>query len=425
MTRAGLAATLVLLLAVPGKTLAAGFAISELGSRESGRGAAAAALADDASALFYNPANVARLWGLNVEVGGSGIIAGWSWTPPDGSSLAPAKTEPGVAMPPHAVATYGLGTMPVLGDVAVGLGYSVPFGSTFSWPASWAGREDVQKIALTVHELTPTVALRPSRFIAVGASFRFLPSNVYLKRAVRLGTAEEGTVELGGWAAGIGAAAGVTILPTESLALAFAWRSPVTLDFAGKSNFVFPPPFDPSAVDKDVKASLPLPQIFRAGLAFDVVPKVLNVSADVEYQQWSTFKSLDIRFQNADGTETISSNPRDSTNGWVVHAGLELRATESFFVRAGYTWDQLTIPEAAVNAAPPDSDKHVVSVGASYTFDNYVVSAHFSDAFFAPRTALSNAFPGTYRGLYPGGTVAYLFGLSLAAKFDVGPSPAP
>lgn len=405
--------------------LAGGFSISEVGSRASGRGGAAAALYDDASAIYYNPANISRLEGLNVSLGISGLMPGWEWSPPAGATGTATKSESTLVPPPHGSVTYLLGHAPVLGDVAAGVGFYVPYGSSFSWPTGWAGSESVQKIALTVYELAPTLAVRPHRTFALGASFRYLPASVYLNQAVRFGSAESGTVELSGTGAGFGASAGLSLWPIDRLSIALAWRSPVTLNLKGASNFNFPPPFDPNAVDKDVKTSVPLAQVFRLGVAVDAVPRRLNLSADVEYQLWSTFKSLDIRFQNADGTETISSSPRDSKNSFVVHAGGEVHVTDAFAIRAGYAWDQLTLPELTVNPAPPDSDKHVVSVGASYNFEHFGINAHFSDVFFVRRTSLTSPFPGTWTGAYPGGTMAYIFGLSLTTNLDVGPAFGP
>lgn len=407
----------------PLAALAGGFSLSEVGSRASGRAGAAAALSDDASAIFYNPANISRLEGLNVSVGLSGLMPRWRWEPADGSGAAPASSEVTLVPPPHASVSYLFGRAPVVGDLALGLGFYVPYGSSFSWPEGWAGREEVQQIGLTVYELAPTLAVRPSKHFALGAGFRVLPASVYLKRAVRFGAAEEGTVELAGSGVGLGASAGISFWPVEAVSIAVTWRSPVTLNLAGQSDFDFPPPFDTSANDRQVRTSIPLPQVFRVGLAFDVVPRRLNLSADLQYQLWSTFESLDLRFQNPDGTETVSASPRSSRNSVVVHAGGELKIIEGFAVRAGYAWDQHTLPESTVNPAPPDSDKHVVSVGASYDFRHFGINAHFSNVFFTPRTAESSPFPGRWSGGYAGGsTMAYIFGLSLTARLDVGPA---
>jgi long-subunit fatty acid transport protein len=86
----------------------------------------------------------------------------------------------------------------------------------------------------------------------------------------------------------------------------------------------------------------------------------------------------------------------------------------------GYLWDQRTLPEATVNPAPPDSDRHIMTLGASYWMDTFGIHANFSNAFFARRTALTSAMPGTWEGGWPGGTVGWIFGLTVSANLDVG-----
>jgi long-chain fatty acid transport protein len=404
--------------AAPGLARAGGFAISENGSVASGRGTAAAALYGDPSSVIYNPANVSRGRGLQLSLGGSGLMP--KWTHSAGGTLT--ESETGIVPPPNFSATWQLGDTGI-GDLGAGLGVYVPYGSTFAWPALWNGREQIQEIGLTVFEISPVLALRPHRTFALGAGFRYLPSSVYMKQAVQFpGGSQDGSLELGGTGSGVGASAGLSFWPMEGLSLAFVWRSPVTLKMEGESDFDFPAPFDAMAVDRDVRTEVPLAQVFRFGVAWDALPGKLNLSADLEYQLWSEFKELAITFVNPDGSEEIKASPRNSQDSFVVHVGGEYKVTDRFAVRAGYIWDQHTLPEETVNPAPPDSDKHVASVGASYLFDRFGVHAHFSNVFFARRTANTSDFPGEWDGAWPGGTMAYMFGLSLSANLD---APAP
>jgi long-chain fatty acid transport protein len=186
----------------------------------------------------------------------------------------------------------------------------------------------------------------------------------------------------------------------------------------GQANFNFPAPFDTDAVDKDVTTKIPLAQVLRLGLAWDVT-KELNLSVDLQRQMWSSFQNLSIHFKNSDGTETVQSSARNSTDSWVFGLSGQYKVTDALAIRAAYAFDQHTLPEYTVNPAPPDSDKHVISLGLSYLFGRYGIHAHFADAIFAKRTTFTNSMPGTWVGGYGGGTMAYIFGLSLSAALDV------
>lgn len=413
-------------LLVPAAARAGGFSVSEVGSRESGRGTAAAALAESPAAIFYNPANLAPQDGLRLQLGGSGLMPLWSHT--DLVSGEATKSNGGVTTPPHFAASYNFGDIG-LGQLALGAGVFVPYGSTFSWPADWAGRAEVQEIALQVFEISPALSWQPHKMFSIGASFRYLPANVYLKQAVLFGSEQEGSVALSGSGSGMGAGVGIGFFPVDGLSIGVAWRSAVTLSFKGQSNFDFPAPFDPQAIDKDVKTSIDLPNNLRFGIAYEVL-KGLSLSADLEYQMWSSFKELAITFVNPDGTETVSASPRNSTDSFVFHVGGEYRFHPNVAIRAGYVYDQHTLPEETVNPAPPDSDKHVISLGLSAYFSSFGVHLNFADVIFAQRTSTTSDFPGKWQGAYPANTMAYIFGLSLSANLDVGPSgsqrdPAP
>ncbi len=410
-------ALLAALFALPLTAAAGGLGISEFGSQASGRGYAAAALFDDPSAVFYNPANVSRLEGVQVAVGAAAMMPRFSYTPVSGSPEE--KTDSTVLPPPHLSATWMLGNFGI-GDTALGVGFYIPYGSTFSWPAGWSGREQIEQISLNVFEVSPVLSVRPAKWFSLGAGFRYLPAQVYLKQAVDFGTQKEGQVELGGSGDGMGASAGLSVFPADWLSLALTWRSAVTLKFKGNSNFQFPAPFEPDGQSGTVATQVPLAQVFRFGVAADVIPHRFNLSADLEYSQWSTFKELSITFIDPSGHQTVQSSPKNEKDSFTVHVGGEYKITDAFAVRAGYVWDQHTVPEATVNPAPPDSDLHIITVGASYYFGRrFALHAHVEDVIFAKRTSTTSDFPGTWQGGYPGGTMAWIFGLTASMALDV------
>ena len=415
VTLAGLALTAGLL---TGLASAASFSISEMGSRASGRGYAVAALYDNPSTIYYNPANISRLEGVQLDLGATAIMPRWQWSPVYGSEPGEkTKSETGMVPPPSFSATYNIGN-PGQGDMAVGLGVYVPFGSTFAWPEDWAGRGDIQKIALQVIEVAPAIAWRPAKELSIGATFRYMPSQVYLKQAIVLPEGE-GDIELAGGGTGYGASVGIGIYPNDRTSLALTWRSGTTIALKGDSDITLPAPFDASAVDRDVTADLPLPYELRFGIAYEAIPQKLMLSADVNYQMWEVYKSLDITFTNPDGSKELVSKARDSHDTVSLHLGAEYMVSDVLALRAGYVFDQMSLPEATVNAAPPDSNKHVATVGASYFFGDFGVHAHFENVFFQPRTSRTAEFPGRWKGGYEAGTMAYVAGLSFSAAFDV------
>lgn len=276
--RSSLASLVSVVLAGP--ALAGGFSVNETGSRYAGRGNAVVAVSDSSIAALVNPANLTALTGLQLELGATVIVPRFSYTDLDGREQ---QSSPGVVTPPALTVSYTFTDLPAVGDLALGLGVFTPYGSTLSWPDGWVHNQAIQTLSLMAFEISPVVALRPHRVVAVGAGFRLMPATLAMRRAVRFADQSEGSVDLAGSGTAYGATVGVTVWPLDGLALAFAWRSPAVLNASGESDLDFPAPFDAQAEDRLIEGELPFPAVFRAGVAWDAVPR-LNVSADVELQ---------------------------------------------------------------------------------------------------------------------------------------------
>jgi long-subunit fatty acid transport protein len=193
------------------------------------------------------------------------------------------------------------------------------------------------------------------------------------------------------------------------------------LTFEGQSNFTFPPPFDTEADDRDVEAKLNLPDRYVLGVAYELLPKQLTLVGDVTFERWSSFKQLRIDFLNEDGTRDVQRDIRNGKDVVQFKAGAEYKFGQVAAVRAGYVFDPTIADEEYVGAAPPDSNTHVVALGGSYYYGNWLgFHAHAMAAIFAARESLTSSFPAEWRGGYAG-SKAFLFGLSISAKLDAGP----
>ena len=124
---------ILFLLSVP-VTLAGGFQLNEHGSRPMGLGGAFTAIANDASAVYWNGAGLSFLEGTNIILG-SAIIA------PRTSFRGPAPLIDKTSMDaqdffvPHFFITHKVNEM-----FSFGAGVSVPFGLGTRWPTDWIGR---------------------------------------------------------------------------------------------------------------------------------------------------------------------------------------------------------------------------------------------------------------------------------------------
>lgn len=410
-------------LMLPVTASAGGYIVGEIDSQISGRGGAATALQGTASAVFFNPANLTSIEGFQARIGISAIFPRWRFeaTTPGQKN---AKTINNGSTPPNFSAAYKLGNLG-FGDLAAGVGVYVPYGASFKWPANWAGRQDLQEIGLQIWEISPVLALRPSEMFSIGVGLRVLPGKVYLRQAIPLGagTGYDGSVELSGAGTAVSWSAGVSIWGFENLSLGLSWRAPAILKVSGQSDVDLPPPYDTLARDRDVRARINLPQVLRLGAVYDIIPDVLNVSADIELQQWSVFKQLKFVLTDpTDGSEEKVVQTRNAQDSITFHLGGEYEIFDGLAVRAGYVYDEKILPEETVNPAPPDSDRHVITAGVSYVLDDWLgFHMHYAHVFFVRRTSTTAPFPGTWEGGHGAATMAFVAGLSISASFDLAP----
>src|SRR6476620_8667516 len=133
------------------------------GTAASGMGNAFSAQADDPSALHYNPAGMTQLHGVEFMTGV--LLSGGttSFTSPTGAT-ATGDRNGSVAWPPpgHLYVTANLKDLGVtaLGDLTVGIGMTVPFGSLTRWPNDGPFRTATTFNSLPRLDIKPTLAYK-------------------------------------------------------------------------------------------------------------------------------------------------------------------------------------------------------------------------------------------------------------------------
>ena len=181
--QAGAALALSAFILAPSPALAAGFALFEQGAKGMGFAGAFTAQANDASAIFHNPAGLAFLKGKQLYFGGTAVAPRSTFTGEDpfpGTTVT-EKGDAGVLVPPNAYYSQHLTER-----VAVGLGLHVPFGLKSAWqdPATYSGRYISTLAELKGFSLNPTVAVQLADRLSVGGGVDVRFSSVALERRV-------------------------------------------------------------------------------------------------------------------------------------------------------------------------------------------------------------------------------------------------
>jgi long-chain fatty acid transport protein len=405
-----------LLSATPRVAWAAGFAITAQGAAATGKSSAFTAQADDPSALYYNPAGIARLPGTALLVGSSVILPHTDYQPVAGRT---AREEPRAFLVPH---LYLIHSLP--NGLTAGLGVFTPFGLSTDWPEDWDGRFQVTHVSVQTLTANPAMAWKPLRWLAVGAGASASYVKIEQRRALNLAvfgpTTPEGAVSLEGNAIGLGLNAGLLMIPSDQWSLGFSIRSRVHAEVKhGRADFTVPGSVPPIFSDGSFRTELDLPPSIRAGLLVRPLPE-WNVEVDAAWTGWSTIDRLNIEFSNGLSPDRTDFLWGDSMT---YSIGTEYRGS-SVRARAGYTYDATPIPDGTINPLLPDGNRQWVAVGLGAEQERWIVDGAYQLALFerTKDNAIGDRFNSTVpaidaraNGRYR--TRAHVFGVSVAYRF--------
>lgn len=387
--------------------LAGGYQLNEQGAKATAMGGAFVARADDPSAIFFNPAGLSYLKGLNVMVGGELIAPSTTFTGLSSTSTE-TKMNSIYFFPPNAYVTYATNN-----GLGFGIGVYTPYGLGTDWPTSWPGRFIVTKITLQSFYINPSVSYSYKHLISVGVGFDYVLGNVYLSQEVNTPFTVQPTAVLKGNGNSSTFNFGILFTPLKQVSVGFSYRGKASLKadngtisfsnlglLAGQSEFA----------DGSVSTSLPLPATWFAGVAYK--GERYSIEADYQWVGWSAYKSLDLNITQGT-TTTNKSIVGDFTDSYILRVGGEYELSHVWTVRAGVLYDKNPIPDAYVEPILPDADRLGLNVGVGlHVAKNISVDASYMFLPFKQRTVTNSAvdFNGTYN------TTANLFGIDISYR---------
>lgn len=186
----GLAWTTATLVACASPTAAnaAGFQLFEQNASGLGNAyAGAAAAAEDASTIFYNPAGLTLLRGTSFTAGANYIVPSIKFND-GGSQPAAGRTLGGNggdagdgALVPNFYIAHRLNE-----NWSLGLGAGVPFGLKTEYDPTWAGRFIAIKSELKTYQINPSIAYKLNDSWSFGAGVSFLRASAELTNKVNV-----------------------------------------------------------------------------------------------------------------------------------------------------------------------------------------------------------------------------------------------
>lgn len=357
-------------IAFSGSAAAAGFQLLEQNASGLGNAyAGSAAVAENASTIFYNPAGMTQLKDIEVSGGVSMVSASYQF---NNTSSATGTTLVGNAdggtdgYIPNAYLSWR-----VAKDISVGLGIGAPFGLMTDYNNPWYGAAQSLKFQIKTINVNPSVAWRANDWLSIGGGLNYQTIDAEYVRAVAITNAglatTTATIKLNDTAWGWNAGALFTLSPATKIGVAY--RSTVKYEVTGNSSLAGPArsALTPFGAESDLKASVKLPDTF----IFSATQKLgdqWELLGDVSWTGWSSIPKIDIIRTSgvASGTvaQTLDTEFRDT---WRVAAGATYKVNNAWKVKMGLAYDQTPVKGASTRLVSlPDNDRVWFSLGAQW-----------------------------------------------------------
>ncbi|MBX9586463.1 MAG: outer membrane protein transport protein [Gammaproteobacteria bacterium] len=336
-----------------------------------------AALHDDASTGYYNPAiystfchpqiGLAPLFAyvnpdvkmLNAQIDASAI----------GRGIIPTVGNDRASIGGWNILAGLHAALPLPYHFSLGLNVATPWGLSFEYPRSSKSRYFAQEGALKVVDIDPGISFEAFRGFSIGAGLDAIYTHFSSKLAIpkftpapandTYVTNKNGDKWSYGWNAGL-----LYRAPTRT-EIGVGYHSKVSTTTSGTSSAIDGASrleFDGRAYTKFV-----YPEFFNVSVTQALSP-CWTFLADIRYTNWSSVDKNVIKFSGDVATEVPTIIlPLDWKDSFNFAVGVAYKPTEQWKLKAGFGYDETPIPSD--DKRPfliPDNNRYVIGLGAQY-----------------------------------------------------------
>jgi len=387
-----------------------GLNLNGMGAKAISMGGAFIAVADDYSAVFWNPAGLTQMDKASLSVFSSILIptGTYKYAPAGIDIETKSKVFPAPAL------TY----YKPLSDKLI---FGLTFYATSGIGAYWDGKplvpfntgfphnKRVYKWESKVGGLTasPVIAYKVSDKFSLGVTLNITYGFLNMNKEAMTTQYSEDTKGIG-----FGATIGALFKPSDKLSIGFTFKTPQKIKLKGDLkldtlNKVIPIPGFPTSVE--ITREITWPLWAGVGIAFKPFDK-LTIAFDAQYTNWGKLDKIPAKTDNAMWNKNLGKGSIIEKTAFELEwkdaiqyrVGVDYKLSDKFSLRGGYYYDPAPGPEATLNILLPSVSYNVFTAGFGYHTDKIVLDAGFEylsgtdrDADLAGVVA-KKAMPGTH-----------------------------
>lgn len=331
----------LLLAIISGAASASAFQLWEQNASGLGNAyAGSAAVADNASTVYFNPAGMTQLKGVQLSAGVTGV--GPSYRFQNSGSTGgggDGGNAGGWAAVPNAYMSWEISPR-----LFLGLGISAPFGLATEYEdQNWVGRQQAIKSEIKTVNYNPSLAYRVSDKVSMGLGINYQTIDAELTQT---GSRLKGDDAAWGWNAG----ALFTLSP--AMRVGVSYRSALNYTLEGSANGVVP-----------IRADVKLPDTFILSV-WQQLSDRWETMGDLSYTRWSTLQSLNVISRNSGAQLATESFNYD--NAWRFAWGATYKSSDALKLKFGIAYDRTPVSNADRSARVPDNDRLWFSLGGQW-----------------------------------------------------------
>jgi len=406
------------LAALPTSGFALGFRIVDHGAEATARGGAFVATADNASAVYYNPAAITQLDGVQLLLncytinfessvnpatpGASDLDSKYYWESVGDLFLT---WKPGSK---SVTSKDGKSTIESKSPFTFGLGFYSPFGLSVEYPDDAVFRTIGYKGRLQFLTTNPVIAYEVTKELSVAVGLTINYSRAKLEQGIGFTAGDAFQLEGEAWGAGM--TAGIFWKPTPQHAFGVQYFGPIDMHYHGHARtrvpafdlniepvpgVVVPVPIERTEIEQDMDTTIQFPQTISAGYSFRPTED-WNFEFNIEWTDWDTLDASRVR---------LSKNPKDPLadrdaavnfkyeSSFLYEFGVTKTFSNGWRASAGYLFSENSVPEQQLNPIVPDSYRNVLSAGVGRRYDRFDWYVSYQYAFGPHRTIDQEGIP--------------------------------
>ncbi len=376
-----------------------GLNLNSLGSKALSMGGAFIGLANDFSAIYWNPAGITQFDSAYFGFYLTDVI-------PTGNYAYPlAKID--TSFTKHYISGMAGFYRPLTENIFGGIGVYIPSGLGSEWKgedlkALTAGKtlEWMSKIAVV--SFSPVIAYKFSDKFSAGATLNINYGMMDLKTSAK---SDQYSDEATGW--GIGATIGVMAKPTDKLSLGLTFKTASKISFEGSARMDALKAYSYLGVpiESDLERDITWPIWIGGGIAFKPIEN-LTLTADLQWTKWSDIDVVKTDYKSSAWKMLFGLTPDKEEELYFywddtlqIRFGLEYLLKENIALRAGYYHDPAPAPDDTMNILLPIFTNNVITVGLGYKKGKMNIDFGFEYLMGSDRdiTPSLHNIPGTYK----------------------------